>query len=222
MFNGIEKNNLYLSTSEAARNKTIKKELDKDAFLQLLVTQLKYQDPTSPLDNKELIAQMSQLSTTEQIMNMSKSFQGMVDSQISLQKMQASSLIGKSAVVEANTVQLTQGVSENFTYNLEKDSVISIEIQNADGKTVYSENLGAVKKGVSTYLWNGRDNSGTNMPDGEYEVKLYRYENGKKTEVSGLRGGKVEAVQFIDKEFYVLIDGKRYPVKSIKEISNIA
>ncbi len=49
--------------------------LDKDAFLQLLVTQLRYQDPLSPMDDKQFIAQMAQFTSLEQMQNMNKSFQ---------------------------------------------------------------------------------------------------------------------------------------------------
>jgi flagellar basal-body rod modification protein FlgD len=48
------------------------KELGKDQFLQILVTQLRNQDPMQPLQDKEFIAQMAQFSSLEQMMNMSK------------------------------------------------------------------------------------------------------------------------------------------------------
>ncbi len=45
-------------------------DLDKDAFMQLLVTQLRYQDPLNPMDNQAFMAQMAQFSALEQMMNM--------------------------------------------------------------------------------------------------------------------------------------------------------
>jgi flagellar basal-body rod modification protein FlgD len=47
-------------------------ELGKDQFLQILITQLKNQDPMQPLQDREFIAQMAQFSSVEQLMNMSK------------------------------------------------------------------------------------------------------------------------------------------------------
>lgn len=70
--------------------------LDKDAFLQILVTQLKYQDPTQPMENQDFIAQMAQFSSLEQMTNVSKNLD-------TLGKMQATT---QSAALVGRTVEL--------------------------------------------------------------------------------------------------------------------
>ena len=57
-----------------------KGELGKDAFMKLLITQLRYQDPTRPMEDREFIAQMAQFSTLEQMTNMNKEISGLVRS----------------------------------------------------------------------------------------------------------------------------------------------
>lgn len=67
--------------------------LGKDAFLQLLVTQMKYQDPLSPMDNSEYIAQLATFSQLEEMQNMSNT----------LQISQASSLTGETVIMKTKS-----------------------------------------------------------------------------------------------------------------------
>lgn len=84
-------------TSSASSNT----DLGKDQFLKLLVTQLKYQDPLSPMKNEEFVAQLAQFSTLESMKNMEKSFQGST----------AYGLIGKAvAAVDKTTGIENQGI----------------------------------------------------------------------------------------------------------------
>ena len=219
MFNGITPSHIYESTFNAQNDREIKKELDKDAFLQLLVTELKYQDPTSPMDNKEFISQMSQLSSTEQIMNMSKSFQNMIDSQMSLQKLNAAGLVGKNVVVKNNSVNLQDGISEGIIFNLEEQSSVSLEIFDSNDNVVYSEQLGGKEAGVHSFAWDGRNNNGVAQENGEYTYKLYKTVDGERVEIGGLDGGTVDSVQFLNNEFFVLVNGERYPISAVQEIS---
>jgi flagellar basal-body rod modification protein FlgD len=86
---------------ELKSGKAGSKGLDRDDFLKLLITQLQHQDPTSPVQDKEFIAQMAQFSSLEQITNMSGEFQKMAGL---LASSEASQVLGK-------TVELRDGES---------------------------------------------------------------------------------------------------------------
>ena len=82
-------------------------ELGKDQFLQLLVTQLKYQDPLDPMKNDEFIAQTAQFSALEQMQQVNENL--MMQSGLHRQVVNASTVqyIGKSVLVPGNTIELT-------------------------------------------------------------------------------------------------------------------
>lgn len=95
MANGIT-NDYYLNTSKY--NYTTEKDnstLGKDAFLQILITQLQNQDPTNPMDDREFIAQMAQFSSLEQMQNMTKAMENLLISQQQTQLMSYTNFIGK-------------------------------------------------------------------------------------------------------------------------------
>ncbi|WP_066259182.1 flagellar hook capping FlgD N-terminal domain-containing protein [Neobacillus drentensis] len=72
-------NSLNMTTSTKSSKQ--QGQVDKDLFLQILTTQLRNQDPTQPMDDREMIAQMAQFSTLEQISNLNQAFNQFIDSQ---------------------------------------------------------------------------------------------------------------------------------------------
>lgn len=89
-------------------------ELGKDAFLQLLVTQLKYQDPLSPMDNGEFIAQMAQFSSLEQMQNMNKNMESFLRTET---LNQGANLIGNTIdVINPETGEIISGNVERVSF----------------------------------------------------------------------------------------------------------
>jgi len=76
-------------------------ELGKDAFLRLLVTQLRYQDPINPVKDQEFIAQLAQFSTLEELQGLNRRIDEMVQLQLWVSGMgQATTLIGRHVTLE--------------------------------------------------------------------------------------------------------------------------
>lgn len=98
--------------SIAVNGRSAQQSLGKDDFLKLLITQLSNQDPTSPMDNTEFIAQMAQFSSLEQMTNMNVNFEKMNNM---LTASQAVTTIGKTVDVDVGETQIT-GVVDAITY----------------------------------------------------------------------------------------------------------
>lgn len=92
-------NNNLAATNTNQTNKTNvdpMETLGKDDFLKLLITQLRYQDPLEPVDDKEFIAQLAQFSSLEQMQNLSTTMNTMMETQQKLTALgQATNMIGK-------------------------------------------------------------------------------------------------------------------------------
>ena len=103
----VESNSVQSLAKEKAKKKAGNSNLDKDAFLQLLVAQMKYQDPLEPTSNTEYIAQFATFSELEQMQNMSAT----------LELSRASSLIGQTVLLDVTDSEgRTRTVQGNVDY----------------------------------------------------------------------------------------------------------
>jgi flagellar basal-body rod modification protein FlgD len=91
------------STDSTATTKKTSDNLGKDDFLKLLITQLRYQDPMDPMEDKDFIAQMAQFTSLEQMQNMNSS----------MQMSQASSLIGMKVTWTDSNAEVQTGVVDS-------------------------------------------------------------------------------------------------------------
>jgi len=209
--------NLYASTLNAYRNTS--GTLDKDAFLRLLVTELKNQNPMEPMDNREFISQMAQFSTLEQISNLSNSIEKFVETESVAMKLNAVGLIGKKVVIEGKSLQLESGQTDSIIFSLDENAEVVLKIYDENGTLVSMENLGTLEAGMHSYLWDGRSNDGVMLPDGEYTYELKAITPEGEKEIGGLEEEEIEAVQFSDDGIYVIVNGNKYPIDSVKEVS---
>lgn len=193
--------------------------LDKDDFLRLLITELQYQNPLEPLDNKDFIAQMAQFSSLEQMSNISESIDRFLKTESNAMRLNAISMIGKNVVVQDNTIILKDGVANDINFQIDESANVVITIYDSDGNMVRREKLGTLDPGLHRFVWDGRNNDGEIMPDGEYKYEISCLTDEGEKKIGGLVAGEVQAVQFDEDGIYLVVDGKRYPLDSVVEIS---
>ena len=112
-------------------------ELDKEAFLNLLVAQLSNQDPLDPMDNQDFIAQMATFSQLEQMTNLNSSFTDFMQGQA---LSQYASIVGKEVVaVDPDTGEEISGTAESVSFDSETAQV------SIDGTKIDISNIQEIK-----------------------------------------------------------------------------
>lgn len=132
-------------------------ELDKNAFLELMVAQLNNQNPLEPTDNQAFVAQLAQFSSVEGIDNLNDTAQSMATQFTSNAALQASSLVGQSVIVEGNETGLLTngGVVSGYVDVPATASDITLTIENAAGQTLEQIPLGSHDQGSMSVRWDG-------------------------------------------------------------------
>ena len=147
--------------------------LDKNAFLKLLTEQMSHQDPTKPMDNTEFVAQLAQFSSLEAQNNTNDTLGKLLTAQNSSLQNSAVGMVGKTAVFPTNDVTLVKGSAATLTADLtDLAANVSMEVKNAAGSTVRTEQLGVAATGKNTFKWDGKDNDGDDVDSGTYTITL--------------------------------------------------
>ena len=158
--------------SSATGSATGNQALGKDAFLQLLVTQLKNQNPLDPQDNSEFVAQLAQFSSLEGITTLNDSVTAISSSYKSSQALQASSLVGRSVVVQTGSAYVDTTKSLTGTAVIPSSVAgATVTITDKDGKAVKTIDLGSQAAGDATFVWDGTNTAGVKVDPGTYTFK---------------------------------------------------
>jgi len=143
--------------------------LGKDAFLQLLVTQMKNQNPLDPQDNTAFVAQLAQFSSLEAMQNLESSVDSISTTYQSSQALQASSLVGRSVTVDAGstTVDTSKGMTGSVAVATATSSA-TVKVYDSNANLVDTINLGTQPVGTTSFTWDGKNADGTVATAGNY------------------------------------------------------
>ncbi|WP_331774907.1 FlgD immunoglobulin-like domain containing protein [Sulfurospirillum sp. 1612] len=147
--------------------------LDKDSFMTLLLTELQYQDPTSPMDTEKILTQTSQLATLESADNTNAALAELTTQLSNSQNYNAISAIGKMASLGSNTISLPDSGGTQFdVYFPNEIESGTLTISDLNGNIVKSVDLSnqAGNAGNISFNWDGTDSMGKALPAGSYSV----------------------------------------------------
>jgi flagellar basal-body rod modification protein FlgD len=140
-------------------------------FLTLLTTQLKNQDPTSPMDSNAFTQQLVMYSQVEQQIDSNTNLKTLISQGTSNAAAVTTGYLGKKVSILNGNAALTNGAA-TWTYNLGAAAATNqVSITDANGKIVYT-GAGETTAGNHTFSWNGKDNNGNQLADGAYTLNV--------------------------------------------------
>ncbi len=187
--------NKKTTTSSSSTAATSTPALGQDAFLKLLITQLKNQSPLNPQDNTAFVAQLAQFSSLQGIQNLNTTVSGLSGSLQSSQALQASALVGRSVETETNKAYLGSGGIVRGTFVVANSTPsLKLNIYNASNQLVMQKDLGSHDAGEIPFAWDGTASDGTTLPAGTYRFEVLASENNKSVPVTTYLGNNVNSV----------------------------
>ncbi len=217
----VEINSAPNSGGIASPGSQTKNILDKDAFLNLLVTQLQFQDPLNPMESTEFTAQLAQFSSLEQLQGINNNMEMLQASQDLENTFRAVDFIGRSVKASSNTLLLTNGVSGGIQFELEADAkAVFINIYDSLGNFVRGVEKGTLNAGEHAVAWDGNDNKGHKVPDGTYTIEVLATDaNDEMVNTKTFTTGKVTGVTFNNGNPYLLVGNRMIAVGDVIRIT---
>lgn len=139
-------------------------------FLSMLMTQLKNQDPTSPMDTNQFTSELVQFSSVEQQINTNTSLTQLIQLTQGGEVMQASAMTGKQVTASSDHVPLQNGKG-TIQFSTTTAQPVDIAIVDANGAKL-SDAMLMSSAGTNTWTWNGTDGTGRKVPDGSYKFAV--------------------------------------------------
>lgn len=203
----------------AASRSGVKLAADFDSFLQLLTTQLTTQDPLSPMDAEQFTSQLVQFSSVEQAIQTNTKLEMLIGLMQANQTTAALQYIGATVELDTSAIALAAGGTAEIAYDLpETAAAVLVEIRDSAGGLV-RQLTGPAAAGPQRLVWDGRDGAGVAQAAGAYKVTVAAVDSlGREIPVLLDTVGRVEALTQTTAGLRLTVDGRTYPVESVRSV----
>lgn len=139
-------------------------------FLNLLMTQLQNQDPTSPMDTDSFTTELVQFTGVQEQVNTNSSLTQLIQLTQDNELMQTTQMVGDKVQATSNQIPLQNG-SGALQFTASTAEPVAIAIDNSAGQNV-KDIVTTAQQGSNSWTWDGTDNNGNQLPDGAYSVAV--------------------------------------------------
>ncbi|MFV0349773.1 MAG: flagellar hook assembly protein FlgD [Halodesulfovibrio sp.] len=190
----------YNNAAYVASTDTASSDLGQEDFLTLLVTQLENQDPLNPVEDAEMIAELAQFSSLEELESLNETMEGITSTLNVMTVNSAVSYLGQDVVAAGYSISKTDdGCTDVYFTPAEDCSAVTAHIYNEDGDIVASVDLGSATADEHTFTWDGLKTNGSEASEGTYYVGFEAYDaDGEGVTVSSEVSGTVTGISSSD------------------------
>ncbi len=221
VLNGLSDPN-YVDPNQKVRG-TGSNSMDKDAFFKLMLTQLKYQDPTNPMKNHEMAAQLAQFSGLEQMSNINSTLSEMKTAAKPAEQFQALNLIGKMVSGDSARIARTDfDKSHDLKFALPNDAKSAeVKVFNQKGDIVRNFKFAELKTGENKIVWNGQNDVGQKAAAGDYRFQVEAVDkNGQKLMPKTDFQGTVTGLSFGNDGAILQVGNQSVRLKDVRQFTD--
>jgi flagellar basal-body rod modification protein FlgD len=166
----------------------------QDTFLKLLVTQMQNQDPLNPMDNSQMTSQIAQLNTVQGINKLNTTVAALQAQMQASQNLQSTSFIGRTVLAPGSNINLTNGTAQMGVDLAGVSDSTMIQVKDTSGIVVRTFGIGPGVAGLNQITWDGKNDAGQTMPDGNYKFAVAATINNQQVQAATLTYGLVNSV----------------------------
>jgi flagellar basal-body rod modification protein FlgD len=182
--------------SGAAQGSGVKKkdQLGQAEFLELMIAQLKNQDPFKAMDPSQFLGQLAQFGTVSGIAEIKEAFGTLSDAMRSSQVLDGATMVGREVLVPSDEVMLQAEGSVRGAIDVPTGTnALQVNIRDASGTLVRRMTM-PTTSGLQEFSWDGVADNGTRAPAGEYTFEAVANVAGKSGSLEMLMAGRVNSV----------------------------
>jgi len=200
--------------------------MDEEDFLQLLVTQMQYQDPLDPMESQEFASQLAQFSSVEQLTNINDNLVESLSVDLvltqAINNTLSTTIIGKEALGEGDSVMFNADGEAHVSFELEDDAAtVEISILDSNGNTVRTWTEENLSSGEQTLEWDLQNDHGETLSEGDYTFEVNATDtNGNEIDATPYMIGTVTGIRYENGAAIMVIDGEEISFSSILRVGS--